>query len=207
MKKIGCRLKLSVVFVLSLLVGCSALIQPNIKTGIVEIKQGNYLLDKNHATVLFKVNHMGFSKFVGRFNTFDAGLEFDPDNFSNSKLNAVIDMASIDVNSESFEETLRGSDWLNVEAYPKAIFKTRSAKQISTSKAAFDGELTFLGVTAPLTIYVTFNGGATNILTQKYTLGFEASGQFKRSEFGLKRYVPTIGDDIELEIHVEFQKK
>ncbi|WNO11616.1 YceI family protein [Teredinibacter sp. KSP-S5-2] len=189
------------------LVSCAALIQPNIKSGIAEIKQGNYELDKSHATVLFKVNHMGFSKFIGRFNTFDAGLTFDPDNFANSKLNAIVDMSSIDVNSPDFEETLRGKDWLNTDEFPQAIFESESAKQISESKAVFSGYLTFLGVRGPVDIEVIFNGGANNILTQKYTLGFEAKALFSRSAFGLDRYVPTIGDDIELEVHVEFHRK
>ncbi len=187
--------------------GCSSLIQPNIKSGIFEIKQGNYQLDKKHATVLFKVNHLGFSKFIGRFNDFDASLVFDTKNFSNSKLSAVVNMESIDVNNKSFEKTLKNSQWLDVKRFPQARFETTSADIVSDNKAVFNGVLNFRGVTAPLAIKVTFNGGATNILTQKYTLGFEASGEFKRSDFGMGRYVPSIGDAIELEIHVEFQKK
>ncbi len=129
---------------------------------------------------------MGFSKFIGRFNNFDANLIFDPEEFSRSRLSAIVNMASIDANNDQFEKTLRNSQWLDVDRYPQAIFETTQALLKSESEAVFQGLLTFHGVAAPLNINVKFNGGATNMLTQKYTF---------------------VGDTIELEIHVEFQKK
>lgn len=199
--------KIIVMVICSVLLGsCGSLLKPDIKTDLVELKKGNYQLDKQHATVLFKIDHMGFSKFIGRFNRFDANLSFDPDDFSNSKLDAVVDVGSVDVNNEGFENTLRGSGWFNVDKYPQARFETLSATVISGAETVFSGLLTFRGVTAPLDVKVIFNGGATNILTQKYTIGFEASAEFNRSDYGMGRYTPSIGDKVELEIHVEFQK-
>ncbi len=186
--------------------GCASLLKPELETELVELKAGQYTLDKNHATLLFKIDHMGFSKFVGRFNDFDATLDFDADNVANSRLEAVVNMASVDVNNGNFEETLRGNEWFNTQAYPQAFFKTTGVKNISGSSADFEGELTFLGVTKPIIIRVHFNGGATNLLTYKYTIGFSATSTFKRSDFGLDRYIPTVGDEIELEVHAEFQK-
>ena len=70
----------------------------------------------------------------------------------------------------------------------------------------FEGELTLLGVTAPVTLNVVFNGGGRNFLTRKYTLGFSGSANFQRSVFGLSRFTSFgVGDDIDLEIHIEFQ--
>lgn len=186
--------------------GCASLIKPNLKTELVELKAGQYTLDKNHATVLFKVDHMGFSKFIGRFNQFDANLDFDSENMANSRLEAVIEMSSVDVNNENFEETLRGGSWFAAETHPQAFFKTTSVNNVTSDSADFTGDLTFLGVTSPITIHVQFNGGATNVLTYKYTIGFSAKSSFKRSDFGLDKYIPTVGDEIELEIHAEFQK-
>ena len=185
---------------------CASLIKPNIKTDLKELREGQYTIDKRHATILFKVNHMGFSKFIGRFNDFAATLDFNADKMEISRLEATVEMASIDVNNENFEETLRGDEWFNTEEYPQAFFKTVSVTNIDKNSADFIGELTFLGITAPVTVKVKFNGGGVNKLTFKYTIGFSASSTFKRSDFGLDNYVPTIGDDIELEIHAEFQK-
>lgn len=199
--------KLTIIILLvGLLNACASLLKPELETELVELKAGQYTIDKNHATVLFKIDHMGFSKFIGRFNDFDATLDFDADNIANSRLEAVVNMASVDVNNQNFEETLRGAGWFNTRAYPQAFFKTTSVKNISDGSADFEGDLTFLGVTRPITISVYFNGGATNFLTYKYTIGFSATSTFKRSEFGLDRYIPTVGDEIELEVHAEFQK-
>lgn len=190
-----------------LLMSCSSLLKPELETQLVELRNGQYQLDKRHAALLFKVDHMGFSKFVGRFNDFDARLDFDADDIAASRLEAVINMASVDVNNESFETTLRGGNWFNTEVYPQAFFKTTDVKNIRGNSADFIGELTFLGVTKPVTVQIQFNGGATNMLTYKYTIGFSARSFFQRSDFGLDNHIPMVGDEIEIEVHAEFMKE
>jgi polyisoprenoid-binding protein YceI len=69
------------------------------------------------------------------------------------------------------------------------------------------GELTLRGVTRPITLDVIFNGGADNLLTGRYTLGFAATGTIRRSEFGITNLVPAIGDEVTLEIHAEFLRQ
>lgn len=186
--------------------GCATLLKPKLETELAALRSGAYRLDPRHATVLFKVDHMGFSKFVGRFNKFDATLDFDADNIAASRLEAVINMASVDVNNENFAETLRGPQWFDVERFPQAIFRTVRVENIAGNRADFAGELTFLGVTRPVSLSIHFNGGATNLLTYKYTIGFAASSLFKRSDFGLDNHIPLVGDEIEIEVHAEFMK-
>ncbi len=194
------------IFILLLLVSCGTLIKPNVKTGIVQLEKGSYQLDQTHVAVLFKINHMGLSTFVGRFNKVDATLEFDPANIAAAKLSAIIDVASIDANNPDLEETLRGSSWLDTEKYPQAFFKTTSVSLLDQNSAVFSGELTLHGVTAPIDLTVTFNGGANNMLTGFYTLGFSAASTFNRSTFGVDYLIPAIGDAVAIEVFAEFQK-
>ncbi|MDR7091497.1 YceI family protein [Cellvibrio fibrivorans] len=194
------------IFILLLLVSCGTLIKPNVKTGIVQLEKGSYQLDQTHVAVLFKINHMGLSTFVGRFNKVDATLEFDPANIAAAKLSAIIDVASIDANNPDLEETLRGSSWLDTEKYPQAFFKTTSVNLLDQNSAVFAGELTLHGVTAPIDLTVTFNGGANNMLTGFYTLGFSAASTFNRSTFGVDYLIPAIGDAVAIEVFAEFQK-
>jgi len=189
------------------LASCGTLIKPNVKTGIVQLEKGSYKLDQTHVSVLFKINHMGLSTFVGRFNKVDATLEFDPDNIAAAKLSAIIDVASIDANNPDLEETLRGSSWLDTEKYPQAFFKTTSVKVLDQNSAVFNGELTLHGVTAPINLTVTFNGGANNMLTGFYTLGFSAVSTFNRSTFGVDYLIPAIGDAVAIEVFAEFLQK
>lgn len=186
---------------------CAALIQPDLDKGIAGLKPGEYKVDPSHTTILFKVNHLGFAKFVGRFNVFEANLDFTPENFANARLSARVDMASVDVNSEKLEKTLTGTSWFNVRQHPYAGFETTSARLVGEDRAIFTGEMTFLGRTSAVQIDVKFNGGGINLLTSSYTIGFEAHTVFNRSDFGLDKFIPAIGDEIELEVHAEFKRQ
>lgn len=197
---------LTSLFLVLLTSGCAAWLKPSLEQSLQAIERGEYSLDPAHATLLFKVDHMGFSKFVGRFNRFDAQLNFDPMTPTNSSLEATVDMTSVDVNNDKFERALNGSFWLNTQRYSQAHFKTVSAQETGPQQLRFEGELTFLGLTKPVFLDVKVNGAADNLLSGKYTLGFSASTTFKRSDFGLGTYIPTVGDEIELEIHAEFQR-
>ena len=190
------------------LVSCDRLLTPDFNTEVAELRSGAYTLDTDHAALLFKINHLGFSTFIGRFTEFDATLDFDPENIEASSAEVIVDMSSIDVNLPEFEEELRGENWLNVEAYPQAIYRTTSlVEEIDENSFVFAGDLTFHGTTAPVNLRVDFNGGGRNFLTRSYTLGFEGSATFLRSDFGADRFTNFgIGDEIELEIHVEFQE-
>jgi polyisoprenoid-binding protein YceI len=189
------------------LVSCDRILTPGFETSVQELRGGAYTLDKDHASLNWKVNHLGFSSYVGRFNDFDASLDFDPENIEASTLEVIVNTVSLDVNNAAFAEQLRGSDWFNVENFPQAVFRTTSfVESVSDTSFVFRGDLTLLGTTAPVDLTVNFNGGGRNFLTRRYTLGFSASVEFKRSQFGLDNLVAFgIGDDIELEIHVEFQ--
>lgn len=189
-----------------LLVSCDRILTPGFETSVQDLRGGQYRLDKDHAILLWKINHLGFSSYIGRFNDFDASLDFDPENIENASVEVIVETASLDVNNPPFEDDLRGSSWFNVEQFPQAVFRTTSfVEQLSDDTFVFRGDLTLLDTTAPIDLTVTFNGGGNNFLTRSYTLGFSASAKFNRSDFGLNNLVRFgIGDEIELEIHVEF---
>ncbi|MEX1197581.1 MAG: YceI family protein [Pseudohongiellaceae bacterium] len=188
------------------LAGCDRLISPDFSTEVAELRTGQYTLDKDHATLLFKVDHLGFSTYTGRFNDFDATLDFDPENVENSSLEVIVETASIDVNNPEFANDLR-EDWFDVENHPQAVFRTTRFIEEDGNSFVFEGDLTLLGNTEPVTLNITSNGGGRNFLTRSYTLGFSANTTFQRSDFGMDNLVSFgVGDDIELEIHVEFQE-
>ena len=185
---------------------CGYLVAPKVKIGVVNLEKGSYQIDPAHTSVLFKINHMGMSTFVGRFNESEASLEFDPAHMENAKLTAQIKIPSIDVNNKDLEESLKGSSWFEAEKYPQALFKTESVVMLDDTHAKFSGNLTLHGITAPIVLNVVFNGAGNNMLSGKYTLGFTASTRFKRSQFGIDYLIPAIGDDVDVEVFAEFQK-
>jgi polyisoprenoid-binding protein YceI len=76
--------------------------------------------------------------------------------------------------------------------------------QTGTGSADVTGDLSFHGVTKPETLHVTFNASGVNFLSKQYTIGFNATGELKRSDFNMKIFLPALGDDVSLIISAAF---
>jgi polyisoprenoid-binding protein YceI len=172
-----------------------------------DVPSGHYVLDPDHATVLFKIGHLGYSLYVGRFDSVRASLDYDKRHPETSSLLVTIDPNSIDTNNDKLEATLTGKDYFDVAKYPQATYSADSITIRDERHGTLNGELSLHGVMMPVPLDVTFNGGARNSLTGKYTIGFTASATIKRSDFGMKTLVPLIGDDVYLEINAEFERE
>ena len=197
---------LLVILAMLSLSSCVSWITPNVESALIELQAGEYQLDSNHAALLFKVQHLGLSTYVGRFNKFDAQLNFDPNNMAAASLKAVVIINSIDINNADLSATLQSDTWFSSDQYAQALFVSHTVTPISDTSFNFTGDLTLRGVTKLVTFKATFHGGADNWITGKYTLGFSAVGQIKRSDFGMDSYIPIVGDQIDLEIYAEFLK-
>lgn len=189
------------------LAGCASLVTPNFTQEFAQLRKGAYTLDDEHAYLNFKVEHLGLSYVVGRFNSMDATLDFNPDAISELVLEGSIDMTSIDMNNNSLEKQLQDSGWLNTRQYAQAVFKSTAVEAGEGDSFIVTGDFTLRGVTRPVQLLGSFKGGADNLLTGKYTLGFSATGSISRSQFGIDSFAALVGDEILLEIHAEFQRQ
>ena len=176
-----------------------------------EMPAGVYNLDETHAQLVWQVSHLGLSNYTARFTSFDADLTFDPANPENSKLVATIDPTSIKTDfpypeKKDFDaELVSAENWFNSGNFPEIKFMSTGIERTGENTGVLKGDLTFLGMTKPMTLDVTFNAAmAQQPFTQKPTLGFSARGSIKRSEWGMATYVPNIGDEVNLIIEAEF---
>ncbi|MGX5203223.1 YceI family protein [Aliikangiella sp. IMCC44632] len=187
---------------------CSYILSPRVESSMVKLTAGEYQIDPTHSSVIFKVNHMGLSTFVGRFNQFNASLTFDPKNKLNARLHAWVATDSIDVNNPELEQQLVTGTWFNSSVYPKAELTTLSVEATpSENQLVFNAKLKLLGVEKPIKLLATFHGGADNFLTGFYTLGFSAQTELLRSDFSMDSYIPMVGDSVKVEIYAEFQRR
>ncbi len=205
------KLLLAGAFLLSF--STSALAQEQM-TPYNEMPAGTYSLDKTHASLVWKVSHAGLSNYTARFTDFDANLTFDPNNVENSTLVATINPTSIETDYPNPEKTdfnkelSQGEQWLNAQNFPEITFESTAITKTSENTGTMTGNLTFLGVTKPVTLDVVFNGAmAEQPFSKLPTLGFSATGSIKRSEWGLNTYVPAIGDRVDIAIEAELAKK
>lgn len=196
----------------AVLLGCASLVAqviplPQPKTDLAAIPAGLYELDPDHASVTFEISHMNFSTYVGRFNSVAAEISFDARTPAASTATVRIDPASIDTNHAVLEEKLRGSEFFDVKTYPEMGFKADRLEITGPATGKLMGALTMHGVTRPLTLDVTFRGGAKAPMSGTFTLGFAATGTLKRSDYGIAAYVPLVGDDVTVRVNAEFMKK
>jgi polyisoprenoid-binding protein YceI len=179
---------------------------------------GLYELDKTHASLVWKVNHLGLSDYTARFTNFEAKLNFDPKEPKNSSVEVTIDPTSIETDypkggKVDFNKKLsHGEEWFNAVKYPVITFKSTKIEMIQNApkgspNAFMYGDLTMLGVTKPVILQVRFNGAyERKPFGEVAAIGFSASGTVKRSQWGFDTYVPAIGDDVKIVIEAEFNK-
>lgn len=165
---------------------------------------GRYVLDPEHASIVFKVDHLGFSRLVGRFNSFSAEIAYAQARPEESRLEVTIGAASVDMNVPALDEMLRGGDYFKADDFPEITFRAQGVEILTEAQGRVTGDMTIAGTTRPVSFDVTFNGGANNPFSGRYTLGFHGRGQLLRSDFGLKKWLPVVGDAVTFEIEAEF---
>lgn len=164
-----------------------------------------YTIDPTHTFPNFSVSHLGFSTMHGRFNETSGSFVVDRKG-DKSAVDVVIKAASVDMGLDKLEEHLRAEDFFNVEKFPEIRYRSTRVKFTGERTATVEGELTLLGVTRPVTLDVTRMHCDKHPMRQTWWCGFDATTRIKRSDFGMKAYVPAVGDDIEIRIGAEGER-
>jgi polyisoprenoid-binding protein YceI len=181
--------------------------------GTGAVPAGKYALDKAHASLVFRVDHLGFSHWTARFTRFDADLQFDPAKPAGSQVSVTIDPASItpDNPPPGFVATLQGAQLLDVGRYLQMTYRSTRVERVGQNGLRISGELTLHGVTRPLVLDAKYNGGYVGHPMDPHArIGFSAHGALKRSDFGIAFGIPQpgstmgVGDVVEFVIEAEF---
>lgn len=164
----------------------------------------DYKIDTSgsHASIQFRIQHLGYSWLVGRFNTFDGQFSYDENQPEASKVTVNIETASVDSNHAERDKHLRSKDFLNVDKFPKASFVSRSFKDLGNGKATMIGDLTLNGVTKPVTINVE-NIGAGNDPWGGYRRGFVGTTMITLKDYDIETDLGPASTMVELELNVE----
>jgi polyisoprenoid-binding protein YceI len=165
--------------------------------------EDKYAFDPAHTQVFFSVEHMGISHPWGRFMKVDGSYTFDPARPEASKVDVSIDTDSLEMNSDAWNKHLKSPDFFNVAQFPTMTFKGTKIEKTGEKTGKLTGDLTLLGVTKPVTLNVTYNGSKPHPMNKNFLSGFNATGDVKRSEFGMNKYLPMVGDDVHIVINVE----
>jgi len=155
-----------------------------------------------HTQIFFSVSHLNYSHPMGRMHVKGGYFSFDPDDWSSAKVDATIDIASLDMGDEAWSNKMR-SAFFDVTTYPTAHYVSTKVEKTGERTGVVHGNLTLLGKTHPVDLQVTFNRAAADGYSMRYIAGFAATAAFKRSTFGMTRSLPDNGDDVAIHIEVE----
>lgn len=188
----------------------------------ITVPAGEYAADPTHASVNFKVQHLGLGWYSMKFKTYDATVTFDPANIAASKVTATIKPSDIVIGYpqdyvknhpgtkfKTWEDDVANStNLLDAGKFPAITFTSTSVEPSGERSAKVTGDLTLKGVTKPVTLDVTFSGEtASHYFAKVPAIGFSATGTFKRSDFGMEYLAGVVSDEVKVEIEGDFIQK
>lgn len=165
----------------------------------------DYTIDTRgaHASIQFKIQHLGYSWLKGRFNQFEGRFSYDARHPEKSSVEVDIDVTSIDSNHSERDEHLRGAKFLNTDEFPSARFVSHSFTPAADGDSAtLSGDFTLHGVTRPITITVTKIGEGHDPWGG-YRAGFSGITEIKLEDFGIKNILGPASETVYLELEVE----
>jgi polyisoprenoid-binding protein YceI len=169
----------------------------------------SYTIDPVHSSISFTIDHLGLSLIHGRFDRFSGKFQIDRAAKTGS-VDLVIETASIDTNDNekgnraaSRDEHLRSADFFNAAEFPRATYRSTRVVFAGDTPAAVEGNFTLLGVTKPVAFRLDRFRCNPATATARERCGGDATGKLKRSDFGMTRGIPSIGDEVALSIGFE----
>jgi polyisoprenoid-binding protein YceI len=173
---------------------------------------GTWNIDPSHSAVAFSVRHMVVSKTRGRFTKWSGQLRFDAEDPEISSVEVTIDPASIDTADAQRDAHLRSADFLDVEKFPTASFRSTNVEEVDSGRYRVTGDLTVHGVTKSVTLDVTYEGSGKDPWGGERA-GFSGSTSIDRKDFGLRwnQALETggvlVGDKVEITLEIEALKQ
>ena len=164
-------------------------------------------VDMEHVSVHWSIWHGGFSTITGQFRQINkVDMMLDRKDPTKSKVSVEIEAASIDSNHPYRDNWIRSETELDVWKFRTITFESTKIEKTGENTGKMTGNLTMHGVTQPVTMDVTYNKAGMH-LSKKYSIdGFTAKGKLKRPDFGLKAFIPWVGEEVEFVIQLEAKR-
>lgn len=165
-----------------------------------------YSVDLGHTHPSYEINHFGWSIQRGRFDNVTGTITLDRTAKTGS-VDVRIEVSSVSTGVAKLDEHLKSEDFFNAAKYPTINFKASKIVFNGDTPSSVPGEITILGVTKPVALNITHFSCGQHPMLKKEVCGAEANTTIKRSDFGMTKYVPALGDEVKLLINVEALKQ
>lgn len=163
----------------------------------------SYKLDPNHTMVLFSWNHFGYSNPTADIGIASGTVVYDAQDPAKSSVEVSMPLSKLDTHVAALDEHLKQADFFDAAKYPVWTFKSTSVQPLGGNHFKVIGNLTVHGVTKPVTLDAVLNRVGPHPMSKTPSIGFDATTTLKRSDFGVKMYVPMVSDEIRVHITTE----
>ncbi|WP_151478438.1 YceI family protein [Streptomyces albicerus] len=171
-------------------------------TSALPLLPGDWELDPFHSAVNFTIRHLGIAKVRGRFRDVKAEL-YVGESADDVRVSAEIDLASIDTGNADRDAHTISPELLDVASRPTMTY--RSTRVFGKDEEwSMEGELTIGGVTRVVTLAVEFGGVVESVVDNRNHAGFEATGEIRRSDYGLDFGGGMLGDVVKIQLDMQF---
>ena len=176
----------------------------NISLLLSDVRADDYIIDKKgmHASIRFKISHLGYSWLWGRFNDFNGSFSYDKNKPEDTRVEVTINTRSVDSNHAERDKHLKGEDLLNVDKYPTARFISSSFVQKNDGTGQLKGDFTLHGITRPITIETKYIGAGKDPWGG-YRIGFEGTTRIALSDFGILKNLGPASKELDLIFAIE----
>ena len=194
--------------------GLVALVLATMASGDGRAQSAIYTISKDYTNVRFSWSNLGLSRQSARIMSIDGSAEFDPQSPETGRVDVLMNAASLWTGIASFDELMKSADFFDVRRHPTIRFRSTGVRRMSERTAELVGDLTIMGTTNPVTLYVVWNFTGEHPLAavnpnykSVFVSGFSATGVLRRSDWGLSRGVPLVSDEIEVTIETELIRR
>jgi polyisoprenoid-binding protein YceI len=171
----------------------------------------NWKIDTSHSAAQFSVKHMMVSTVRGHFGTMTGTVVYDAANPAATKIDATVDVTTIDTRNEKRDAHLKSADFFEAEKFPQMTFKSKSVKPAGAGKMMMTGDLTIRGTTKEVVFEV--EGPTAPVNTGRgMKMGAVATAKINRKDFGMtwSRAIETggvvVGDEVTLTIDIQLDQ-
>ena len=164
-----------------------------------------YTVDPKHTFPSFEISHLGFSIQRGRFDRTSGKVTLDS-NKGTGSINIAVETASVSTGLAELEKHLSSQDFLDAAHFPQITFVSDKLAFNKGQIIAAEGIMTLHGVSKPVHLVIDHFYCGMKLIAMKDTCGANATSTIKRSDFGVDKYVPKVGDDVKIDIQIEATK-
>jgi len=176
------------------------------------MSQTTYQIDPAHSAAHFTVRHMMIANVHGEFSKVSGTFTNDPENPSNSSIDATIEVASLRTNDPDRDQHLKSPDFFDSEKYQQITFRSKSVTA-EDGELVVRGDLTIHGVTREVTLRVEGPSPEAKDPWGNVRVGATATGKINRKDFGLGWNVALeaggvlVGEEVKMSIDAQGIKK